>query len=333
MNAPLFWLPNHSKERKHMLIMILRRTGVGFLTLWLVTVLVFLGTEILPGDVAQAILGQSATPETVAGLRETLGLNRPPHIRYFDWLRGFLTGDLGTSLASGAQISTLIAERLGNTLILAGVASAIVVPLSVCLGLLMAMYPESIFDRIVSVGTLFLVATPEFLLGTLLVGFFAVKLQWFPAVAYVTEFKSIGHFFNTMALPILTLAAALTAQMTRMTRATILNILGSSYVEMALLKGVRRWRLIFVHALRNAIGPIANVVALNLAYLISGVVITETIFAYPGLAKLIVDAVSTRDFPVVQSCALVFCTAYIIFMLAADIIAILSNPRLRNPRN
>ena len=194
------------------------------------------------------------------------------------------------------------------------------------------MYPESLFDRTVSIGTLFLVATPEFLLGTLLVIFFAVKLQWFPAVAYVTEFRSIGHFFTTMALPIRTLAAALTAQMTRMTRATIVNILGSSYIEMALLKGVRRWRMIFVHALRNAIGPIANVVALKLAYLISGVVITETIFAFPGLAKLIVDAVASRDFPVVQACAMVFCAAYIIFMLLADIVAIVSNPRLRNPR-
>lgn len=315
-----------------MLSMITKRFGVGLLTMWLVTILVFIGTEILPGDVAEAVLGQSATPEAVAGLRETLGLDRPAHVRYFEWLGGFVTGDLGTSLASRADIALLIGERLANTLLLAGTAAVIVVPLSICLGLLAAMYPESLFDRTVSIGTLFLVATPEFLLGTLLVIFFAVKLQWFPAVAYVTEFRSIGHFFTTMALPILTLAAALTAQMTRMTRATIVNILGSSYIEMALLKGVRRWRMIFVHALRNAIGPIANVVALNLAYLISGVVITETIFAYPGLAKLIVDAVASRDFPVVQACAMVFCAAYIIFMLLADIVAIVSNPRLRNPR-
>ena len=315
-----------------MLSMITKRFGVGLLNMWLVTILVFIGTEILPGDVAEAVLGQSATPEAVAGLRETLGLDRPAHVRYLEWLGGFVTGDLGTSLASRADIALLIGERLANTLLLAGTAAVIVVPLSICLGLLAAMYPESLFDRTVSIGTLFLVATPEFLLGTLLVIFFAVKLQWFPAVAYVTEFRSIGHFFTTMALPILTLAAALTAQMTRMTRATIVNILGSSYIEMALLKGVRRWRMIFVHALRNAIGPIANVVALNLAYLISGVVITETIFAYPGLAKLIVDAVASRDFPVVQACAMVFCAAYIIFMLLADIVAIVSNPRLRNPR-
>lgn len=315
-----------------MLSMITKRFGVGLLTMWLVTILVFIGTEILPGDVAEAVLGRSATPEAVAGLRETLGLDRPAHVRYFEWLGGFVTGDLGTSLASRADIALLIGERLANTLLLAGTAAVIVVPLSICLGLLAAMYPESLFDRTVSIGTLFLVATPEFLLGTLLVIFFAVKLQWFPAVAYVTEFRSIGHFFTTMALPILTLAAALTAQMTRMTRATIVNILGSSYIEMAVLKGVRRWRMIFVHALRNAIGPIANVVALNLAYLISGVVITETIFAYPGLAKLIVDAVASRDFPVVQACAMVFCAAYIIFMLLADIVAIVSNPRLRNPR-
>jgi peptide/nickel transport system permease protein len=315
-----------------MTALIAKRIAVGLLTLWLVTILVFVGTELLPGDVAQAILGQSATPETLATLRTQLGLDRPAYVRYFSWLVGLMTGNLGVSLASGAQISGLIAERFANTLILAGVTAAFVVPLAIVLGLLAAMYPESVFDRIVSIGSLCLVATPVFLLGTVLVLVFAVHLRWVPAIAYVTEFRSTGHFFQTMTLPVVTLAAALIAQMARMTRATILNIMGSSYVEMALLKGVRRWRIIFVHAMRNAVGPIANVVALNLAYMVSGVVIVETIFAYPGLAKLIVDAVSSRDFPLVQSCAMVFCTAYIVFMLMADIFAITSNPRLKHPK-
>ncbi|MDQ3673218.1 MAG: ABC transporter permease [Gemmatimonadota bacterium] len=312
-----------------MLTLILQRLGVGLLTLWLVTILVFIGTELLPGDVAEAVLGQSATPEAVAALRTEMGLDRPAIVRYFEWISGMLTGDLGASLANGAQISDLIAERFSNTLLLAGLTAFLVVPSAILLGLVAAMYPESIFDRIVSVATMFLVAVPEFLLGTLLVLVFAVQLRWLPAISYTTEFRSFGHLVESLALPVLTLSLVLLAQMARMTRSTILNILNSSYIEMAVLKGVRRHRIVFRHALVNAMSPIANVIALNLAYLVSGVVIVETIFAYPGLAKLIVDGVSSRDFPVIQACAMIFCTAYILFILVADVAAILSNPRLR----
>jgi peptide/nickel transport system permease protein len=312
--------------------MVTKRLLVSLVTLWVVTLLVFAGTEFLPGDVAEVILGQSATPETVAGLRSTLGLDRPAHVRYFDWLTGFISGDMGVSLASGAPISGLIKDRLGNTLILAAVTSGIAVPLAIVLGMLAAMFPGSIFDRTVSVSTLCLVAVPEFLTGSLLVMFFSVHLGWLPAISYNTEYHSVGHFILSLALPVMTIAFTITAQMARMTRATILNIMDSPYIEMAVLKGVSRGRIIFRHSLVNVIGPIANVVALNLTFLIGGVVIVETIFAYPGLAKLIVDAVSTRDFPVVQSCALVFCFAYILFMLLADIVAIVSNPRLWHPR-
>jgi peptide/nickel transport system permease protein len=315
-----------------MVRLIAKRFIVGAVTLWFVTVLVFVGTELLPGDVAEAILGQSATPETLAGLRSQLGLDRPAHVRYFDWLKGLFTGDLGTSLVGGAPIADLIGERLWNTLFLAGITATIAVPIAILLGLLAAMYPSSFFDRMVSMLTLSLVAVPEFLSGTILVLIFAVHLQWLPAISYMTEFRSIGHLMSSLAMPIFTLSFAITGQMARMTRATILNIMGSPYIEMALLKGVPRRRIIFLHSLINVVGPIANVVALNLAYLVSGVVIVETIFAYPGLAKLIVDAVSARDFPVVQSCAMVFCTAYIIFMLIADILAIISNPRLWHPK-
>lgn len=312
-----------------MLRLIALRGLVGLVTLWFVTILVFVGTEFLPGDVAQAVLGQSATPETVAALREQFGLNEPPLQRYLDWLGGLVTGDLGNSIATGVPISSLIKERLLNTLLLAGLTAGIVVPAALLLGLVAAMYSESLLDRAVSNGSLFLVSIPEFLMGALLVMLFAVELRWLPAVSYKAQFDGIGDMFRTLALPIMTLAAVLLAQMTRMTRATILNILASPYIEMAVLKGVRRSKIFFLHAAANAVGPLANVVALNLAYLVSGVVIVETIFAYPGLAKLIVDAVGSRDFPVVQSCAMIFCTAYIAFMLIADLLAILSNPRLR----
>ncbi|MFH1135597.1 MAG: ABC transporter permease [Pseudomonadota bacterium] len=315
-----------------MIKMIARRLAVSMVTLLVVTVLVFAGTELLPGDVAEAILGQSATPETVAGLRAQLGLDRPARVRYLCWLTGFVSGDLGTSLASGAPISRLIKERLGNTLFLASITALLAVPSAILLGLLAAMFPGSYFDRVVSILTLFMVAVPEFLTGSLLVLVFAVYLGWLPAIAYITEYRSIGQLLSSLAMPILTLSFTITAQMARMTRATVLNIMDSPYIEMALLKGVSRGRIIFRHAIVNVIGPIANVIALNLTFLVGGVVIVETIFAYPGLAKLIVDAVSTRDFPVVQSCAMVFCAAYILFMLLADIAAIVSNPKLWHPR-
>jgi peptide/nickel transport system permease protein len=312
-----------------MLRLILQRLGVGLLTLWLVTILVFIGTQLLPGDVAQAVLGQSATPETVAALRLEMGLDRPALVRYLAWVGGLFTGDLGVSLANGAKISGLIAERFANTLLLAGLTAILVVPAATLLGLVSAMYPESLFDRIVSVTTMFLVAVPEFLLGTIFVLIFAVQLRWLPAISYVSELRSIGQVLQTLALPVLTLSLVLLAQMARMTRSTILNILNSSYIEMAVLKGVRRHRIVLRHALVNAMSPIANVIALNLAYLVSGVVVVETIFAYPGLAKLIVDGVASRDYPVIQSCAMIFCSAYILFILVADIAAIASNPRLR----
>ena len=312
-----------------MLSLIMQRLGAGLLTLWLVTILVFIGTQLLPGDVAEAVLGQSATPEALAALRLEMGLDRPAIVRYLAWIGGLFTGDLGTSLANGARISSLIAERFSNTLLLAGATALLVVPSAILLGLVSAMYPESIFDRSVSVMTMFLVAVPEFLLGTLLVLIFAVQLRWLPAISYVTEFGSVGQMIESLALPVLTLSLVLLAQMARMTRSTILNILSSSYIEMAVLKGVRRHRIVFRHALVNAMSPIANVIALNLAYLVSGVLIVETIFAYPGLAKLIVDGVSSRDYPVIQSCAMIFCAAYVLFILVADIAAILSNPRLR----
>ena len=307
------------------------RLVVSLFTLWLVSVLVFVGTEFLPGDVVEAVLGQSATPDTVEALRRDLGLNAPAPQRYLDWLLGFVNGDLGKSLATGVPIAQLISERLVNTLMLGGAAAALVVPVAVGLGVLSAMYPDSLLDRAISLGSLFLVSMPEFLLGSILVVVFSVNLKWFPAVAYVTEYRSVGHFLATTTLPLLTLSGVLLAQMIRMTRASILNIMGSAYIEMAVLKGTRRWKIVVRHALVNAIGPIGNVVALNVAFMVSGIVIVETIFGYPGLAKLTVDAVATRDFPLVQSCALIFCSAYIVFMLLADVLAILSNPRLRHP--
>lgn len=315
-----------------MMSLIFRRLLIGLLTLWIVSIIIFAGTEVLPGDIAEAILGQSATEESVAALREQMGLNRSAPERYFSWLFGLFQGDLGVSLASDVPIADIIWPRLQNTLMLAGVTALFAVPLALTVGITAAMFPGSVFDRAATISTLMMISVPEFFLAAFLVLIFSVHLQWLPAIAYVTEFESFGQLLSSLAMPIMVMTAVVVSQMARMTRAAILNVLSSPYIEMAILKGVPRRRIIMRHALLNAIGPIVNVVALNLAYLVSGVVIVETMFAFPGLAKMMVDAVSVRDVPLVQACAILFCSAYIVLNLIADIVAVASNPRLRHPR-
>ncbi|MEM7207251.1 MAG: ABC transporter permease [Pseudomonadota bacterium] len=315
-----------------MMQMVLRRIAIGFATLIVVSVIVFLATSILPGDVAQIILGQSATPETLAALRAELGLDQPGYVRYFSWLGNMVTGDLGISKAGGATIESLISGRLSNTMVMAGVVAFISIPLSIALGLWAAMHPGTSLDRIVTFGTLSTISVPEFFIATVMVLIFAVNLQWLPATTFLSEGQSFGSWVLAMSMPVITLVIVVSAQMIRMTRAGILNVMSSPYIEMAILKGVPRRRIILRHAFFNAIGPIVNVIALNLAYLVSGVVIVETIFSYPGLAKLMIDGVQTRDLPLVQACAMIFCGTYVVLILLADIGSILSNPRLRHPK-
>lgn len=312
--------------------LIIRRLLLGLVTMWVVSLMVFGTTEVLPGDVATAILGQSATPEALTAIRQELGLDRPALIRYIEWLGNLVTGDLGKSLATGRQITELIGERLGKTLILAMMTAALAVPLAIFLGLIAAIFPGSFFDRGICMGTLCLVSVPEFFTASLLVLIFAVTLHWLPAISYITADQSLLKLLRNLTLPIMTLTASIMAHMTRMTRTAVLNVVSSSYIEMAILKGVPRLQIVLRHALLNALAPIFNVVALNLAYLISGVVIVETVFAYPGIAKLMVDAVSTRDIPLVQACAMLFCCTYVGLNLLADLFSILTNPRLRFPK-
>ena len=317
---------------------LLRRTALGVATLFVVSVLIFVGTSILPGDVANIILGQMATPESLAALRTKLGLDEPAHIRYLIWLTDLLSGDLGFSKAGagtgtvGTPISEMLTPRLINTIRLGGAVALVAVPFAVTIGLLAAMYPGTRLDRFVTFTTLGLISVPEFLVATLLVLVIAVQLGWLPATAYISGQETGWKLVRALAMPALTLVIVASSQIMRMTRATVLNVMSSPYIEMAILKGVPRRRIILRHALLNAIGPIANVIALNLAYLVSGVVVVETIFAYPGLAKLMIDAVQTRDLPLVQACAMIFCATYIVLIFIADMVSILSNPRLRHPK-
>lgn len=310
--------------------LILSRVGTSLFLLFAVSVVVFAGTELLPGDVAQMVLGQGATPEALQGLREVLHLDQPAPVRYLRWLAGILSGNPGVSLVNGMPVAELVGGRLANSLRLALFTTIVTVPVALLVGITAAVWRGSLYDRIVNVLTVATVSVPEFLFATLAVLVFAVQLHWLPALSYGVNASTWSGLLRSFALPVCTLGLAIFAQMARMTRAALVNTLGSSYVEMAVLKGVRPVRLVLRHALPNALGPVANAVALSLSFLLGGVVIVETVFNYPGLAKLMVDAVSTRDMPLVQACAMIFCTGYLMLVLAADLAAILANPRLRH---
>ena len=312
-----------------MLALIAKRLGTAVLTLLLVSIVVFSITSLLPGDAAQEMLGQSATPEMVAALRAQLGLDQPAPLRYLHWLFGMLSGDPGQSMANNMAVGELIRLRLPKSLLLAGVAAVVSVPVALLIGILSAMYRGSRLDRALNLATLSMVAVPEFLVATIAVLIFAVKLHWLSSLSYVPDDPTVGEFLRAYAMPVMTLCFVIVAQMARMTRAAVIAQLGQSYVEMAVLKGVRPARVVLAHALPNAIGPIANAVALSLSYLLGGAIIVETIFNYPGIASLMVDAVTNRDMPLLQTCAMIFCCAYLALVLIADVCAILSNPRLR----
>ena len=311
--------------------LVMKRLGLGLVTLLVVSILIFFAVELLPGDIAQAVLGQGATEETVATLRERMGLNDPAIVRYLDWLGGAVRGDFGVSLISGGSVGEAITQRFLNTLFLATYAAVIAVPFAIVLGVLVALMRDTLFDRAANILTLTSISSPEFFLGCVLILYLSVKTGWFPAISSLSAGMSFGELLERTFLPALTLVLVVTAHMMRMTRAAIINLLASPYIEMARLKGMPPWKVIVKHALPNAWAPIINVVALNLAYLITGVVLVEVVFVYPGIGQLLVDAVAKRDFPIVQACCLIFAATFILLNLAADVGSILTNPRLRHP--
>lgn len=316
-----------------MFSLILKRLGVGLITVLAVSMIIFAGTKILPGDAAQIRLGQQATEANVAAMRERLGLDKPFIVQYANWLTNFAKGDLGVSLSSDVPITSLIGDRYKNTLFVSSLTALIGVPISLMLGIMAAMFPGSLYDRILTFVSVSLVAAPEFFTATLLVLLFVFALGIGNAVVVgSTENKGLFELIAHFALPITTLCFVIASQLIRMSRAAVLNVMSSPYIEMAVLKGIPRKRIIFRHALLNAIGPIVNVVALNLAYLVTGVIVVEVYFGYPGLATLIVQGVQTRDFVLIQGLGMIFCLTYVVLMLIADIAAYASNPRLRHPK-
>ncbi len=309
-----------------------KRIAMGFLTIIVISVLIFIGVEALPGDLATAILGQEATPETVAAFRRELKLDLPPHVRYFSWLGDFLKGDLGTSLANRRPVAELIIWRFTNTLFLAASAAVVAVPVAIILGILAALYRNTLFDKTISMVTLSTISFPEFFVAYILIALLSVQVIIFPSISNINDQMSFGQKIYSIVLPCLTLTLVVVAHMMRQTRAAIINILASPFIEMARLKGIKRMRVIVLHAFPNALSPVINVVALNLAYLVVGVVIVEVVFVYPGLGQLLVDSVSKRDIPVVQASGLIFAAVYVGLNLLADVLSILTNPRMRNPK-
>lgn len=320
----------------NILTTIAQRVALGLLTLFIVSVLIFLAVEMLPGDFARAVLGQSATPETVEAFQRQIGLDRPAHVRYVEWLTGVLQGDLGQSYAArpgyDRPVSAIVGPRLQNTLLLAGLTAMIAVPLALVLGAVAALWRNSLLDRAMNAVTLTTISVPEFFVAYVLILFLSVHVPLFPSLANISPGMAPGEMLGRVALPVITLTLVIVAHMMRMTRAAIIGVLSSPYIEMARLKGIAPRRVILHHALRNAWAPIVNVIAFNLAYLIVGVVVIETVFVYPGIGQVLVDAVRSRDLPVVQACTLLFALTYIVLNLLADIVAIISNPRLLHPK-
>ena len=318
--------------RNPIVFLLAQRLSLGLLLLLAASVLIFMGTEILPGDVAQSILGQSATPQALANLRNELGLNEPALARYFDWLGGILRGDLGTALTNGQDIWTAMSGRLANTLFLASCAAIIAVPLAIILGVIAVRYRGQWPDKLISGITLTSVSIPEFMLGYIAMFILTVQFRIFPSVSTIYDSMSLGEKLHAVAIPVLVLVLVVLGHMMRMTRAAILNVMQSAYIETAELKGLRPITVIARHAFPNAIAPVVNVVMLNMAYLIVGVVVVEVVFVFPGMGQYLVDHVTKRDVPVVQACGLVFAAVYIGLNMVADIVSILSNPRLRHPK-
>ena len=324
---------------------LLKRIGLGIISLFFVTLIIFSSVNLLPGDFVESVLGQTRTEESVKIFRKELGLDKPYHVRYINWLTSAIQGDLGSTFSgrnatyanqpqqnTARSVSSLLKPRLFNTFFLAAMTAIIAIPLSLLLGITAALYRNSIYDRTVNASALTTISMPEFFVAYILIIYLASIYQFFPSLSNVTSSTPFFERIYLSVLPALTLTLVTVAHMMRMTRASIINLLSSPYIEMARLKGISKTQVIIKHALPNAWAPIANIIAFNLAYLIVGVVVVEVVFVYPGIGQLMVDSVIKRDIPVVQGCALVFAVTYILLNLIADVISIITNPRLLYPK-
>jgi len=302
---------------------------MALISLLAVSAIIFWCVEMLPGDAAERILGRNATPEALSLLREKLHLDLSPGQRYIRWLSAFLSGDLGTSLVAERPVADYIASRMANTALLSGLALLLYIPVSITLGVVTAMHRGKTVDHAISVVVLVLMCLPEFVIGILLISIFAIKLAWLPPLALIDQARSFGELMQLIALPTVTIVAAMSAYAVRMMRESLIEVLDSSYVLMARLKGLPRRRVLLFHALPNALGPAINITALNVAWMIGGVVVVESVFEFPGIGRLMVDSIGHKDVPVILAISMVMTGAYIATNLVADVLVILLNPKLR----
>jgi peptide/nickel transport system permease protein len=317
-------------NRRHPLIMMVtRRLLAGAALLWIVSVLIFVGTEILPGNAAYAILGRNATPVALAALSKQLHLGTPVYERYWQWVTDISHGNLGTSLTANESVSALIGSRLGNTLILAAIAMAVMLLLSVTLGVLAGIKPGGKLDNLISQPSLAVIAFPDFVVGGLLAVSFGVALKVVPPVSLILPGTSPLSQPDLLVLPVATLVIVGFAYMVRMVRAGMSEVMRSEYIEMAALNGIPQHRIILVHALRNALAPTVQVTALTLQWLLGGVFIVETLFDYPGIGQGFVNAVQARDIPTVQSLGMIIAALFVLINIFADVIVVLLIPKQR----
>ena len=309
--------------------MLTRRVLLGFFTVIIVSIIIFTGVELLPGDACTAFLDRDAFGKLLENCRENLGLNRSGLVRYFEWAFAALQGDLGVAANGTTSIGELVGDRLKNSLFLAGCSLSVGIPLAILLGVLTGLKRDKPIDIIVSTGAIFAMTIPEFVSATILILIFSVWLGWLPGIVVVSASAPVQDFFPEIILPVVVLAMVMTAHMLRMVRSSVIDVMSGDYVQMATLKGVPYWRLVFQHALPNALLPAINVVALTIAWLVGGVVVIEVVFNYPGLGRMMIDAISDRDLPVVQAIALIVGSAYVGVNLAADMLTMFLNPRLR----
>jgi peptide/nickel transport system permease protein len=305
------------------------RVLLAILTLLIVSLIVFAAMEVLPGDVASRILGRDATPETLAVLRLKLGLNEPAVVRYFHWLGGLVSGDLGRSPVSDRPVTEIIGPRIWNTILLSLYAFLLYVPLTVIPALLQAIRRDRPLDHALSVVTLVLLSMPDFLLATILLFTFVVVFPLLPAMSMVDQSSTWLDYLRATTLPALTLAIVMAVYAVRMLRDNLIEVLDADFVRMAELKGLSPRRVLLRHALPNALIPTLNVTALNLAYLVGGVVVVEKVFSYPGFGGLLVDSLQLRDLPVIEGTVMIAALVYVMANLIADIASVLLNPRLR----
>jgi peptide/nickel transport system permease protein len=309
--------------------LVIMRVGMAAVTLLLVSLIVFSILEILPGDVATRILGRDATPESLEVLRSELGLNRSALSRYLAWLGDLMRGDLGRSLVSNRPVAEILGMRIYNTMLLSVYAFLVYLPLTTVTALLQAIWRDRPIDHVFSIVTLILLSMPDFLLATILLFTFVVVIPVLPAMSLVDESSSAWDYFRAMTLPAVTLAIVMAVYAVRMLRDNLIEVLDSDYIRMAELKGLSAKRVLVRHALPNALAPTLNVTALNLAYLVGGVVVVERVFSYPGFGNLLVDSLQLRDLPVIESTVMIAALVYVLANLLADLAAILLNPRLR----